>query len=191
MSVLQAFADESFKEDDGGGFYVLAAAVLPVERHAELRKVMFGMRAERTGKLHWNVLTDGQKRAVVKQVADFEELHLVAVGTPVPARRQERGRSLCMQRLVMELHALDVCLLVAEGRTTQLDARDVRTVQQSRFSLPQGSAFRVRHVRGADEPLLWIPDIVAGAVRARRQGIPVYADQLGECTIELEVDTRA
>ncbi|UMP03170.1 hypothetical protein [Amycolatopsis sp. EV170708-02-1] len=191
MSALQAFADESFKEDDDGGFYVLAAAVLPVERHAEFREVMFGVRAERTGKLHWNVLTDGQKRAVVKRVADLGELHLVAVGAPVPARRQERGRALCLQRLVMELHALGVGLLVAEGRTAQLDARDVRTVQQSRFSLPQGAAFRVRHARGVDEPLLWIPDIVAGAVRARRQGIPDYADQLAECAIELEVDTRS
>ncbi|KFU78845.1 hypothetical protein SAMN04489729_5345 [Amycolatopsis lurida] len=191
MSALQAFADESFKEDDDGGFYVLAAAVLPVERHSELREVMFGIRAERTGKLHWNVLTDGQKRAVVKQVADFGELHLVAVGTPVPARRQERGRSLCMQRLVTELHALGVGLLVAEGRTVQLDARDVRTVQQCRFSLPRGAVFRIRHVRGADEPLLWISDIVAGAVRARRQGIPDYADQLAECAIEFQVDTRA
>ncbi|MEU9689567.1 hypothetical protein [Amycolatopsis japonica] len=70
MAVLQAFADESFKEDDDGGFYVLAAAVLPVERHAELREAMLGMRTERTGKLHRTVLTDGQKRAVVKQVAD-------------------------------------------------------------------------------------------------------------------------
>ncbi|WP_410604859.1 DUF3800 domain-containing protein [Amycolatopsis sp. lyj-90] len=191
MSVLQAFADESFKEDDDGGFYVLAAAILPIERHAELREVMLGMRAGRTGKLHWNVLTGDQKRAVVKRVADFEELHLVAVGTPVPARRQERGRSLCLQRLVMELHALDVSLLVAEGRTVQLDARDVRTVQQTRFSLPQGAAFRVRHVRGADEPLLWISDIVAGAVRARQQGTSDYADRLAEYVIELQVDTRA
>lgn len=133
MPLLQAFADESFKEDDGGGFYVLAAAVLPVDRHEELRKVMLGLRAERTGKLHWNVLTNEQKRAVVKRVADFEELHLVSVGAPVPARRQERGRSLCLRRLMIELHALGVGLLVAEGRTAQLDARDVRTIQQSRF----------------------------------------------------------
>ncbi len=128
---------------------------------------MLGMRAERTGKLRWNVLTGDQKRAVVERVADFEELYLVAVGTPVPARRQERGR------------------------TVQLDARDVRTVQQTRFSLPQGAAFRVRHVRGADEPLLWISDIVAGAVRARRQGTSDYADRLAEYVIELQVDTRA
>ncbi|GAB3720570.1 hypothetical protein GCM10027598_34230 [Amycolatopsis oliviviridis] len=81
MSVLQAFADESFREDDHGGFYVLAAAILPVERHAELRE--------------------------------------------------------------------------------------------------------------DDEPLLWIPDIVAGAVRARRQGFRDYTDHLAECVIELQVDTRA
>lgn len=191
MPLLQAFADESFKEDDGGGFYVLAAAVLPVDRHEELRKVMLGLRAERTGKLHWNVLTNEQKRAVVKRVADFEELHLVSVGAPVPARRQERGRSLCLRRLMIELHALGVGLLVAEGRTAQLDARDVRTIQQSRFSLPRDATFRVQHARGADEPLLWISDVVAGAVRARQEGIPDYADQLAECVIELQVDTRA
>ncbi|WP_414936885.1 hypothetical protein [Amycolatopsis sp. cmx-11-51] len=190
MSVSQAFADESFKEDDGGGFYVLAAAVLPVDRHAELREVMLGLRSERTGKLHWNVLTGDQKHAVVKRVADFEELHLVTVGAPVPARGQERGRSLCMQRLVLELHALGVSHLVAEGRTVQLDARDVRTIQQSRFSLPQGAEFRIRHARGVDEPLLWISDIVAGAIRARRQGMPEFADRLARCAIELQVDTH-
>ena len=54
MSPPQAFADESFHEDTAGGFYVLAAAVLPVARHDELREAMLEVRGDRrSSKLHW------------------------------------------------------------------------------------------------------------------------------------------
>ncbi|SFW12004.1 hypothetical protein [Amycolatopsis australiensis] len=190
MSVLQAFADESFHEDDGGGFYVLAAAVLPADRHAELRQLMLDLRGPRSGKLHWQVLTEVQRRDAAKRVADFDELHFVAVGSPVPVRRQERGRALCLQRLVAELHGVGVEHLVAEGRTVQLNARDVRTVQQARFMLPKGARFRLDHMLGVDEPLLWVSDIVAGAVRARLHGNETFFEPLADCVLELQVGTR-
>ncbi|MGW7532551.1 hypothetical protein [Amycolatopsis sp. NPDC054798] len=189
MSELQAFADESFHENDGGGFYVFAAAVLPVDRHSDLREVMLGLRGSRTGKLHWQVLTDAQRHEAAKRVADFDELHLVAVGTPVPLRRQERGRALCLQRLVSDLHNIGVAHLIAEGRTTALNARDIRAVQQARYALPKGARFRIDHVPGTAEPLLWVADIVAGAVRAKLHGCDACFEPLADCVIEVEVET--
>jgi hypothetical protein len=190
MSLLQAFADESFHEDDGGGFYVLAAAVLPVDRHVELRGEMLRLRGTRPGKLHWYEMDEVQKCDVAKRVADFEELHIVAVGAPVAVRRQERGRSLCMQRLVADLHEFGVEHLVAEARTMKLDQRDVRSVQQVRYALPKGTRFRIDHVRGVDEPLLWVSDVVAGAIRARLRGNSTFFEPLAGCVVELQVETR-
>uniref|UniRef100_UPI003F49ABA5 hypothetical protein n=1 Tax=Amycolatopsis sp. CA-151526 TaxID=3239921 RepID=UPI003F49ABA5 len=190
MQVLQAFVDESFHEHSTAGFYVLAAAVLPVERHAELREIMLSVRGSRSGKLHWQVLTDAQRHEVAKRVGDFAEMQLVAVGTPVRPRRQERGRALCLQQLVRELHGAGVDGVIAEGRTSALNARDVRTVQQARHSLPKGAGLRIEHVLGAEEPLLWIPDVVAGAVRAKLHGNPAFFAPLADCVIELQVDTR-
>jgi hypothetical protein len=189
MQQLQAFADESFHEDDHGGFYVLAAAVLPVERHEALREVMLEMRGRRSSKLHWYPMDDQEKLDVAKRVADFDELHVVTVGTPVRPRRQERGRALCLQRLVTELHDAGVALLVAEARQADLNARDVATVRQSRFMLPKGTAFRIEHRIGVHEPLLWIADVVAGAVRARIHGTPEFFEPLAGCVHEVQVDT--
>jgi hypothetical protein len=190
MSELQAFADESFREEDGGGFYVLAAAVLPTHRHVELRAEMLKLRGARPGKLHWHEMDQAEKGDVAKRVADFDEMQFVAVGTPVPARCQERGRALCMHRLVTELHAAGVERITAEARTVQLDGRDVRTVQQVRHSLPKGARFRIGHARGVDEPLLWVPDVVAGAVRAKLQGNGAFFEPLAGCVVELYVETR-
>jgi hypothetical protein len=186
----QAFVDESFREDDAGGFYVLVAAVLPVDRHDELREVMLRVRGRRRGsKLHWYPMDRQEKLDVAKRIADFDELHVVTVGTPVRARRQERGRALCLQRLVTELHDAGVGVLVAEARQADLNARDVATVKVTRFMLPKGTRFRIEHRFGADEPLLWISDVVAGAVRARINGIPDFFEPLAGWVHEVQVDT--
>uniref|UniRef100_UPI003F498BEB hypothetical protein n=1 Tax=Amycolatopsis sp. CA-082387 TaxID=3239918 RepID=UPI003F498BEB len=190
MSVLQAFADESFHEDDVDGFYVLAAAVLPVDRHDELRELMLQVRGRRRdSKLHWYPMDHQEKRDVAKQIADLDELHVVTVGTPVRPRRQERGRALCLKRLVTELHDAGVSMLIAEARQADLNARDLATVKATRFMLPKGTQFRIEHRFGADEPLLWISDVVAGAVRARINGTPDFFEQLAGCVYEVQVDT--
>ena len=37
---------------------------------------------------------------------------------------------------------------------------------------------RISHARGGDDPLLWIPDVVLGALNASKQGNPEYWDLL-------------
>ncbi|MGH3567739.1 MAG: hypothetical protein ACRDRH_17250 [Pseudonocardia sp.] len=46
----------------------------------------------------------------------------------------------------------------------------------------------VQHRRGADEPLLWVADLVAGAVRAHRQGEVGYREVLGRRVEVIAVD---
>ncbi len=187
---IRAFGDESFKESDKDGFYVLAAAVFRRAVHDEVRTVMSELRGKRRiPKLHWNEMDQAEQKAAVETLADLDGFHLVAVGSPVPRRRQERARARCLQRLVLELSTFDVEMLVLEARTTTLDARDVETVKGARFDLPKGTPFRVTHEPGKNEPLLWAADIVAGAIRAREDGRPGYRRLLEDLVYEIAVET--
>jgi hypothetical protein len=142
-----------------------------------------------TSKLHWNEMDAQQRRSAVKTVAGIDGFHVVTIGTPVPRRRQERARAQCLHRLVLELHGFGVGRLLVESRTHQLNMRDVATVAGTRFQLPKGTPLRVDHRAGAAEPLFWAADIVAGAVRAHREGQGRYRALLEECVYEIEVAT--
>lgn len=130
-----------------------------------------------------------EQRAVVKTLAELDALHVVAVGGPVPPRRQERARAKCLHRLVVELHGYGVEHLLMEGRTERLNTRDVRTVQGARYTLPKGTQFAIEHRPGPKEPLLWAADVVAGAVRQHREGDPECRAVLEQCLYEVEVVT--
>jgi hypothetical protein len=190
QAARQAFVDESFHESADGGFYVLAAAVFEPAAHDEVREILRGLLGgRRVRKLHWNEMDETQQRAAAKRLADVEGLYVVTVGSPVPPKRQERARAMCLRRLVTELHGAEVTHLVVESRTVALNKRDISTVTGARFALPKGTRFRIEHVAGAAEPLLWSADIVAGAVRARLEGRPTARTLLEQCIHELEVAT--
>jgi hypothetical protein len=185
-----AFADESFREDPTEGVYVLAAAVLEVRAQQPARELMRRLLgSRRTNKLHWHEMDRLQQKDAAYRVAGIKGFHVVAVGAPVPRRRQERARATCLTALVGELHGFGVQHLLIEARSANLNRRDVATVQGARFALPKGNHFRVDHVPGSAEPLLWVADVVAGVVRASRQGSPIQLELLGERVHVLEVPT--
>lgn len=187
----EAYADESFHEENGAGIYVLATVVFDVYGVSAARQAMLDLRGKRrTRKLHWNEMDRHDRSTAVKTIADLAGLHVVTVGSPVPRRRQERARAKCLHRLVRELHSYEVQHLRIESRTQELDKRDVNTVSGARFTLPKGTAFRVEHTEGASEPLFWAADIVAGAVRADRMSDGEYRHLLRECVYEIEIPTH-
>lgn len=187
MVELVAYVDESFHEHPTAGFYVLAAAVFDVDSE-DARQVMRGLRGgRRTDKLHWNEMDARQQTTAAHTVAKLRGVHLVTIGTPVPRKKQERARRTSLRRLVYELHALGVTQIMMEARQDQLDRNDVQLVADTRFDLPKGTQLRVDHQRGAAEPLFWVADIVAGAIRAEREGAPVYREILGPLVQVFEV----
>ena len=174
--MTSAYADESFHEAPSGGFYVL-----------QLRAKQGGRRVD---KLHWYEMNRQRRLDAVTRVVDLADFHVVAIGTPVPHRRQEQARAACLCRLVHELHGCEVQTLYMESRSRLLNLRDVRTVTWTRGLLPRGSDFHVRHVLGGTEPLLWVADIVAGAVRAHQEGEPTFRRLLDDHLYEIAVDTN-
>ncbi|GAA2666182.1 MULTISPECIES: DUF3800 domain-containing protein [Actinosynnema] len=190
-AVHRAFADESFQESpDNQGFYVLAAVVFEPEQHEAARELVLALPGRpRNAKLHWTSMSKKYRHEAARRLAELDGIHVVAIGSPVAPRRQERARAACLTRLVHELHGCAVTELVLEARTAELDEHDITTATGARYQLPKGTRFRVTHQRGTEEPLFWAADIVAGAVRAGRMGKPEYRELLGERLYDVEVDT--
>ncbi|MFJ4014456.1 hypothetical protein [Streptomyces sp. NPDC090026] len=131
-----------------------------------------------------------QRRDAAQLVAAQNGLNVVAVGTPVPKRKQERARSKSLTALVSELNGFGVDHLYIEAREPTLNKSDISTIARARQTvLPKGSVFRADHVYGHAEPLLWVSDIVAGAVHAHRKGDSQYTAMLGETLLDFEVTT--
>lgn len=184
-----AYVDESFRGSDDGGIYVLAAAVID-DAHDDVRAVMCALRRRRrTGMSHWTEMDRKQRRHALSVVAGIDGLHVVTVGAPVPCRRQERARARCLAALVLESHGYGVTVMTMEARTRTLDRRDTEAVTGVRRSLPRDTQFRIEHTRGADEPLLWIADTVAGTVRAHHEGSSTDRHILNARLYELKVAT--
>ncbi|MEE2040893.1 hypothetical protein Q8791_27100 [Nocardiopsis sp. CT-R113] len=187
---LVAYADESFLEDRERGYYVVATAVIDPAHLDHARQVMLDLRGtRRTGKTHWTEMDRQERKRAATRVAAIEGMHIVAVGTPVPPRRQERARARCLEHLVAELYGYGVSTLVMESRTRDLDQRDIRAVIGARRALPKGTRFAIEHTAGAVEPLLWVADVLAGAVRADRHGEESYRSILAERIYDFDVDT--
>ncbi|MGW1043693.1 hypothetical protein [Streptomyces sp. NPDC002547] len=191
MSTSTAWSDESFQEHDDAGFYIIAAAVIEDEAHDQAREEMLRLQAKHAPeKLHWTKRDNAERAELARAVAALDGLHVVAVGAPVRPRRQERARAHCLNLLVCELHGFGVEHLFMEARDQVLNGRDIATVQQARYALPKDAVFRLDHLPGAAEPLLWVADIVAGAVRAEKLGQPQYREILGERVIDFPVEVR-
>ncbi|HEV8557215.1 MAG TPA: DUF3800 domain-containing protein [Actinophytocola sp.] len=188
--MTSAYADESFHEAPSGGFYVLAAAMFDPAAYETARDAMRDVLGRRRAKkLHWNEMDAQQRHNAAKAVAGIDSFHVVTVGVPMPVKRQERARAKCLDRLVHELHSYGVTHLMIESRTDQLDRRDVATVTRARRHLSKDALFQVDHQAGADEPLFWAADVVAGAVYAHRRGQPGYRRVLDDCLYEIDVAT--
>lgn len=189
--VRTAYADESFKEQDGSGYYLMAAACFNPNVYDHAREAVISLRTgHHVAKLHWARMDRADREQAAKAVAAIEGFHIVTIGAPVPERRQERARARCLDRLVVELHSLGVTSLVIEAREPELNQRDVETVRGARHRLfPGGTRFHVEHVPGPTEPLLWIADILVGAVRAEQEGEPRYREILADRIYDVTVPT--
>ena len=148
-----AFLTKSYLEAcaNNAGFYVLASAVFEPDQHLEAREVLLGLkRRPRHGEAALERMDKRQKRAAAQRLADVEGLHLVAVGAPLPIRRQERARAACLRRLVHELHTYGVggpADRVPDDRTRQTRCRHGarRPLRAAQGNAVQGGAPGRRH----------------------------------------------
>lgn len=158
--------------------YLLAAALIDDEHTAEVRAEVRGLLRPGQRKLHWREESAESRARITKAVAALPALHVIVVRTGVPGERSERRRRKCLERLVYELAARDVRHITAEAREAKSNARELAHLTWLVRSRAVRPGMQLDHVPGPGEPLLWIPDTIAGAVTAARTSTLDYLDLL-------------
>ncbi len=175
---LHAWVDESVHV--GNELYLLAAAVAPQNSRLleTCRLSLQALTRDRRRRLHWNSEEERDRLAIVQAIAEMPLTSIVVTATRLDPRRQERARRKCLERLLHHLAAKEVEHVWLESRDAIGNRRDLAMVASLRTTFALAESVRVDHARPLDEPLLWVPDSVAGAVAAAHNGQLLYRDPL-------------
>ena len=164
-----AYVDESVRLG-GAGVYVVAAVVVSQVDHEAIRASLRGLLRAKQPRFHWRAEQHVQRMAMLTWMADRRLPSFGIVYAPMRGVHQERARRLCLERLLWELRTTTGSV-VFERRGNAGDARDRQTIGQAQRS--HVAPFDLSHtaVTALDEPLLWLPDALAGAVALDRDGV--------------------
>jgi len=176
-----AYLDESIHE--GHGLYVVAAVLasesLGQAAYDELCEVLPAARLP-----HWHS-EDGPTRAKLVEAICSMPIEARVYGCRFDhARRQESARARGLRWFLSDLDSDLECVVVDQRQGSQ-DAIDRRILAQASG---RPNWFAYRHAFASSEPLLWIADIVAGAVAASWTGRADYFVDLKEVLSVCERD---
>ena len=164
-----ALVDESFRRgSDGKGCFVMVAAIVPDEHHAEITARLRTLVSP--GQRRWHFRDEGptSRRTFLARTAELHELDVVALAfccqTP-SQRKSEQARVRCIWNLLAELRERDgVQTVVFESRQEHNDRKDRREVIGAQRAGVAAANLVYHHGRPKEEPLLWLADAIAGAV---------------------------
>lgn len=163
----RAFIDESFRwTHDDKGVYLLSAVTITSDVEGDVRHRLRACPPGRAKRLHWR---DDSRKIRTKGLTVLADHNLNLTGltvltVEVNKGRQEKARQHALWSLVHTMHERDVHELVFEGRQRKQDEKDAKTLADI-YRLPRlRSCCRFSVGRPLDEPLLWLPDYLAGAM---------------------------
>ena len=166
---MRAFVDESScVRTDTTQEYLIGAAIVTAGDCDEIREALRHLRLPGQIKPHWTDESDRRRRTITETIADLGSMHVVVAHLSGRNRKTERHRRKCLETLYYELGEADVLAHIV-------------SLQNQGWH----RGLRISHCRGGDDPLLWIPDAVLGAVNASFSGDVSYIDVLrGSILIE-------
>lgn len=174
-----AWVDESVLV--GRGLYILAAATAAPEACGDIRDVLRGLRFKNNPRLHWHDEDDARRHKIALAIADCDVHSLVVLASPMARNGQERARRKCIEQLRWQLNDQHhVTHVNFESRTPSQNKLDQKMVATMRGSRAIPRSIRIDFERPGEEPMLWIPDAVAGAVGAAMRDQPQFQQALGE-----------
>lgn len=192
--VLHGWVDESMHEAIEGtsdSMYLLAAAVADPDACDPVRDTLRNLRPGKKPRLHWREEGRPLKRKISAAIADVDFCGLVVVGLRADHRKQERARRKCMETLMHRLDEMGVSQVWIENRIPSLNRADIRMVDALRSQKIITSGIRIDFARPNNEPMLWIPDALAGSSGMARKGIDTeYRDTMGHSVEEIEIEVE-
>lgn len=145
---------------------MLAATVAEVDLASDIRHRLRGLLIGKNQRLHWRDENLRRRRTIAATIAEYDIAHTVAIGTPLNEQKQERARRICMESMLMELDRCGVRQVWIESRKRSQDLKDLKTLDAVRSKDLLDADLRLDFARPKAEPMLWIPDAVAGALGA-------------------------
>lgn len=188
ISAFNAYLDESsVARSEAAQEYLVCAALLEPDQVDMVREELRPLLRPGQIKLHWTDESSSSRRRIVQAIGALGPMNVIVTHLSERQRKTERFRRKCLEVLYYQLADLEVYDLTLECRTEAQDKRDrAHIVALQGQGLDRG--IRISHRRGGDEPLLWISDIVLGAVNASHIGEHQYLEAL-EQTIYLKQST--
>lgn len=151
-----SYMDESVR----GTRYLMVAVIVEHTRHQDIRRDLKGLRQFGRSSLHMHKEVIGRKRLIANSVSQMEITCVLAV--------QELGGQSLMSARIKCLNELSEHELVRA--TSQLTLESSNSIELDKKILSNityehaGKFPHYRHLPSAQEPLLWLPDIVAWCV---------------------------
>lgn len=182
---LAAFADESsVPRGPDRQEYLICAAIIDTGELDSIREILRPLLLPGQRKLHWTDESDRRRREIVAMLTEIDAMQVIVTHRSARSRKTERYRRKCLEQLYFELEQMKVQELTLESRLASQDRKDhehLAAVNGRGHTL----AVRINHVRGGNDPLLWIPDILLGALNAAHLGITAYWESLrGQVVLE-------
>ncbi|WP_328330701.1 hypothetical protein OHA70_09445 [Kribbella sp. NBC_00382] len=191
-SALSAWIDESIivGDDYQPGAYALASVIADSSATEGLRDALRGLRERKVVRLHWVAESEKRRDQIAHAIAGLDIAAIVALGMPVHRTKQERARRCCLECLLYELDGFGVTQAWFESRQAVPDSRDRRLVDSARRKGLLSYNLAIDFARPVQEPMLWLPDVVAGAVTAAQLGEPRWLLTLSESVDIRHVEVR-
>jgi len=178
---FRAFLDESSaSRGEDRQEYLVCAALIPSADVENIRKRFLPLRLRGQIKLHWTDESETRRRQIVARIAELGQMSALVSHVSSRHRKTERFRRKCLEVLYYELAQMGVESVVCEARTPAQDQKDLAHIVALRSQGVVTDKFRIDHCRGGDDPLLWLPDILLGAVNSAYLGTHEYLDVLKE-----------
>jgi hypothetical protein len=160
---VRAFIDESFRgTGDGRGIYLFAVVELTPEAESELRTELRRALPGRMRRFHWRDDSAAVRDRAAGVLASATAASYVLYRCEVDRRRQEQARQHALWNLVAGMRDRGTEEAVFEAREQRQNDKDQETLQAIAKARVGGSEFRFTFGRPLDEPLLWLPDTLAG-----------------------------
>lgn len=177
--MFTAWGDESGSSSRlDPGTYMMAAAMGEPDKIAGIRDAMGNLLLRGQRKVHWRDEAPNRRAKLVDAIADLPVEGFVVVRSAGLQDRIERRRRKCLELLLFELSALGCGHLVLESRGPADDKRDRAMLEHLRRTKRIDSTLRLAHEPGPSDPMLWIPDVICGAVGQARAGETSYLDKI-------------
>ena len=176
-SVVIAYVDESARPGPEGVYYLMTAGVVVGAEVDHARRVLMKLQPPQ-GRFHWRQEGERGRLAMLEVMAELGMAAFVTWDYPIGNRRQEPARRRCLTTLLDDLRHEGVDELVIERRHQALDHLDRQTILDAQHAGLAPSNLLYRFEAPKIEPLLWVPDAIAGAVGMHLAGDSTYYDRL-------------